>query len=463
MQFKASANLPCPIDQAFAWHGRPGAFQRLLPPWQNIQIIDPIPSIQNGATGKLRMKLGPIPMDWDVEHLGYNPPHQFEDRQIKGPFKHWHHKHRFTADPDNPSASILTDDIEYDLKAQPMSGWLLGGFVEGDLQRVFRYRHAITQNDLAFHQSWSPKRLLHIAISGSSGLVGKQLAALFTTAGHRVTSLVRRRDNLSSDEACWLPDQGIVGSESQAKLTGCDAIIHLAGAGIADQRWTKERKQVLRDSRVAATQKLAQSLLQLDQPPRAFIGASAIGYYGNRGDEILDESALVGEGFLAELANDWELATQSLTDAGIRVAHGRIGLVMTSQGGALQKLLPPARFGLGGPLGSGQQWYSPISLDDVLYALAFLAYRDDLSGPFNLTCPNPLPQHELAKCLGRVLHRPAFLPAPGLALRLMLGEMADELLLASMRVVPNRLQQAGFEFRHPDCESILRHVLGVSS
>jgi uncharacterized protein (TIGR01777 family) len=458
MQFEASTILPTTASEVFAWHERPGAFTRLTPPWKSVQVIEPVPSLRDGSRGKIRVKIGPVGMGWLVEHRGYNPPHQFEDLQLRGPFESWHHRHKFEQVDDDHCK--MTDAIEFEPKGQPLTGAVMGGFLQNDLAAVFRYRHDVTLADLSFHKQWSPGRSLRIVLSGSSGLVGSQLGALLTTGGHEVIKLVRREKNLAEEEACWLPEQGIVGEESRAKLSGCDAVIHLAGASIADKRWTPERKKVLRDSRVAATEKLASSLLGLSAPPKAFVGASAIGYYGNRGDDQLDESSKPADNFLAELAADWEAAATGLAQAGIRVAHGRIGIVMTPAGGALAKLLPPARLGLGGPIGDGQQWYSPVSLDDTIYALAFLACRDDLTGPFNLVCPNPIRQRALARALGQVIGRPAFMPAPSFAMRLLVGEMAEELLLSSTRVLPSRLLEAGFTFQQPDCETIFRHVLG---
>ncbi len=300
---------------------------------------------------------------------------------------------------------------------------------------------------------------MRVLVSGASGLVGGALCALLPARGHTVARLVRRAAR-APDEIAWDPAAGVLDTPA---LAGLDAVVHLAGAGIAEQRWTPGRKRELVDSRVRSTSLLAAALASLPVPPRVLVSASAIGWYGERGDEPLDESSAPGEGFLAELGRAWETAATPAAAAGVRVAHPRIGVVLTPRGGALAKLLPLFRLGLGGPVGSGRQWWSWITLDDLLLALLHALEHDEVRGAFNAVAPAPVRNAEFARALGRALNRPAWLPAPAFALRAALGrELADGVLLASQRVTPGVLARTGFAFGDPVFEPALRRLLGVA-
>ncbi|TAH37375.1 MAG: TIGR01777 family protein [Planctomycetota bacterium] len=296
---------------------------------------------------------------------------------------------------------------------------------------------------------------MKIAISGSGGLIGTALVPLLRADGHEVLRLVR--GPAGTGEACWDPQGGAVDT---AALEGCDAVVHLAGESIAAGRWNAARKARIRDSRVRGTSVLAAALAGLARRPQALLCASAIGYYGDRAALLLDESAAPGSGFLAEVCREWEAAADAARTAGIRTVHGRLGMVLSAEGGALRKMLAPFRLGLGGAMGGGAQYWSWISLPDAAAALRFLL-RSELGGPVNLTAPNPVPQREFARALGRALGRPAFVPMPAFAARLALGEMADALMLSSARVVPRRLLDAGFRFRHPELAPALPELLGA--
>jgi uncharacterized protein (TIGR01777 family) len=243
-------------------------------------------------------------------------------------------------------------------------------------------------------------------------------------------------------------------------LEGLDAVIHLSGANLAASRWTAGYRREIVSSRVDSALALAGALAALPRPPRTFLAASAIGFYGDRGDERLDENSPSGRGFLAEMCRAWEAACLAAADAGIRVVHLRFGVALAAHDGALAKMLPLFRLGLGGRLGPGKQWMSWIALDDLIAAVLFLLDSSDVTGPVNLTSPHPVTNAEFTRVLGRVLHRPAVLPAPAFALRLMLGPMADEALMLSTRVVPAKLLDAGFRFAHPEIEGALRAVMG---
>lgn len=306
-----------------------------------------------------------------------------------------------------------------------------------------------------------PRRFL---VTGSSGMVGTALTAYLSAAGHQVTRLLRgparSTDPRSASRESWDPGRGHLDPES---VSGYDAVVHLAGAGIADGKWTPERKRLIRDSRVDGTRLLAHSLATTPIPPPVLLCASAVGFYGDRGDTELDERSAVGSGFLAEIAREWEEAARPAVDAGIRVVHLRIGIVLTPAGGALARMLLPFRMGVGGPLGNGRQFWSWITLEDLLGAILHAAATEDLVGPVNAVSPEPVRNSEFSATLARVLRRPAVVRAPARVLQLLLGEMADEMLLGGARVRPTRLIESGFDYHYPNLEGALRHLLGRSA
>ena len=301
---------------------------------------------------------------------------------------------------------------------------------------------------------------MKILVTGSSGLVGRALVAFLAAGGHGVTRLVRSRPGSGATEVHWDPD---VGSIDTLRLEGLDAVVHLAGESIATGRWTAEKKARIRESRIRGTRLLCESLARLGQPPKALVSASAIGYYGDRGDEILREESGPGTGFLAEVCKEWEAATGLAIQKGIRVVHLRIGVALSAVGGALAKMLFPFRMGLGGVIGSGRQFMSWIALDDLVGSIAYALTTDAIRGPMNAVAPHPVTNREFTRTLGRVLARPTLFPMPAFAARLAFGEMADELLLSSTRVEPVRLSSAGYQFRYPTLEIALRHLLGKTS
>jgi uncharacterized protein len=297
---------------------------------------------------------------------------------------------------------------------------------------------------------------LRVAVSGAGGLIGSALVRELVTQGHRVAPLVRRAPG--AGEIGWDPEAGRL---EPGDLNDIDAIIHLAGENIGT-RWTAARKARILASRVKGTRLLSEVAAQMAKPPRVMISASAVGIYGNRGDEILTEESPLGDShdFLVSTGRQWEAGADAARTAGIRVVHPRFGLVLSRRGGALGRMLLPFRLGIGGRLGPGSQWMSWISIDDAVSALLFLMTNEEARGPLNVTSPAPVRNREFTTTLGRVLTRPVVLPVPSAALRLAFGEMADATLLASTRVVPQRLLELGFRFQHPGLEPALRHVLG---
>jgi uncharacterized protein (TIGR01777 family) len=298
---------------------------------------------------------------------------------------------------------------------------------------------------------------LKVAVTGASGLVGSALGPFLTTGGHEVVRLVRRSPRGES-EIRWDPARGEVDG---AALEGVDAAVHLSGENVAGGRWSRARRARIRDSRIGSTHLLARTLAALSRPPRVLVSVSGLNYYGSRGDEWLSEASAAGDGFLARLAADWEAAAAPAAEAGIRVVHPRLGLVLSPAGGVLGKMLLPFRAGLGGVVGRGSQYMSWVAIDDLLGALHHLLLDDALEGPVNVVAPEPVTNREFTKTLGRVLGRPTVVPVPAFALRLALGgEMADETLLASLRARPGRLEEGGYAFRFPSLEEALRHLLG---
>lgn len=296
---------------------------------------------------------------------------------------------------------------------------------------------------------------MKILITGSTGLIGSKLIPLLSGKGHTVTRLTRTRSGESPNTAFWDPERGEI---EAGKLEGHDAVLHLAGENIAG-RWTRKKKGRIEDSRVKGTMLLSRTLAGLDSMPGVIVAASGIGYYGDRGNQVLTEDSGPGEGFLARLSIKWEDALSPARDAGIRVVNMRLGIVLTPEGGALGKMLPTFRLGLGGRMGSGEQYWSWVAIDDVLSAIYHSIASDSLRGPVNFTAPNPVTNREFTEALGDALGRPAFLHVPGFALRLLLGEMADETMLTSTRAVPSRLLGSGFEFRYADLGRALDHML----
>lgn len=296
---------------------------------------------------------------------------------------------------------------------------------------------------------------MKVLVTGSTGLVGTALTLKLRAAGHQAVRLVRKSPESSSD-VVWAPMVGVLDREL---IEGIDAAVHLAGENIFGLRWTEGKKAKIRDSRVKGTRFLAESLAGLKNKPKALICASAVGFYGDRGEEVLTEQSPPGRGFLADVCREWEAACDPASQKGIRVVNTRFGIILTPRGGALRKMLPAFKMGLGGIIGNGRQYWSWISLEDVLEVILRTLTDVSLVGPINVVSPRPSTNGEFTKTLGRVLNRPTIFPLPTSVARLALGEMADAMLLASARAEPARLKSSGYVFKHPDLESCLRDLL----
>lgn len=435
MGIESSTVVAAPIESVFAWHARPGAIRRLLAPWAPMQVKAEATSLADGVA-ELALLRG---VPWTSRHspVDYAAPTRFVD-EGEVPVLHdrmpWRHEHDFAAVDDAHTRVIDRIDT-------PVPAALLRPMVA--------YRHRQLHGDFAVHddmRDFAPDPLT-IGITGSSGLVGTALSALLSTGGHRVVRLVRGTPS-GPDERQWNPDD-----PAPDLLAGLDAVVHLAGAPIAG-RFTDQHRAAVRDSRVGPTARLAR--VAGDIP---FVSASAIGFYGyDRGDELLDESASRGDGFLADVVEGWEADARQAAGRSVSV---RIGIVQSARGGAMALQRPLFEMGLGGPMAGGEQWLSWIALDDLIDVFYRAVVDDRLEGPVNAVAPHPERQRDWAHTMGTVLRRPALLPTPAFGPKLLLGDDgAREVAAASQRVVPAKLQALGHEFRFPHLEPALRHELG---
>ena len=299
---------------------------------------------------------------------------------------------------------------------------------------------------------------MRILLTGASGLIGHALSSLLTIQGHRVVALVRSKSHSTDGQILWNPEAGTIDKD---RLEDFDAVVHLAGETIVG-RWTAQKKARILASRVKSTRLLCETLAQVHSRPKVLVSASAIGYYGDRGDEILDEESSPGSLFLSKVSKAWEGATEPAKQSGIRVVNLRIGLVLSRSGGGLATMLLPFKLGVGGRVGSGEQYMSWIAIDDLVGAISHSIHTESLNGPVNAVAPNPVTNREFTKALGKVLRRPAILPLPAFSVRMVMGEMADNLLLASARVNPSRLFASGYAFRFSELTDALHHVLDKS-
>jgi uncharacterized protein (TIGR01777 family) len=445
--------LPVPAQEAFDWHARPGAFERLTPPWERVELLRH-DGVADGARAEFTVRIGPLSRRWIAEHRDVVPGESFRDVQLSGPFAQWEHTH--TIRPEDDGTSVLEDRIGYSVPLGAVGRRLGGAAVRRMLERAFAYRHRVTTDDLSALHRYRGTPAMNVLVTGSSGLIGSALVPLLTTGGHQVVRLVRHAPR-SGDERAWDPQAT---SLDPGLFEGVAAVVHLSGESIGDGRWTTARKQRIRDSRVNSTRLIAKTLAEMSQPPRTLVCASAIGIYGDRGDEVLTEESPPGTGFLADVCREWEAAADPARQKGVRVVHIRSGVVLSPRGGALAKMLLPFKLGAGGVVGSGAQYWSWITIDDAAGVFLHALCDERVAGPVNATAPHPVTNREFTRILGSVLHRPTIFPMPAFAARLALGEMADELLLGSACVLPGQLERTGYVFRHAELEAGLRHVLG---
>ncbi len=462
LQFAASmstlnqrSEMPVSADELSAWHFREGALTRLIPPWENARVIRTSGPLANGSLVVIELRKGPVKIHWHAIHDRVEPGKGFRDTQQKGPFHKWVHEHRFQ--PLESGKSTLEDCVNYQEPFPPLGRWFGAGFIRGELNRQFQFRHARTFNDLRRGAERPIHSTKTVAISGATGMIGRQLAGFLSCAGETVRRIVRTTKGARASDILWNQTSG---EFDLAKLEGCDAVVHLAGENIAGGRWTDQRKKLILSSRVDGTRQLCQALARLKNKPKVLICASGVGFYGAGDDKQFDETSALGAGFLAQICKEWESATQAASDAGIRVVHMRIGIVISAQGGVLAKLLTPFLFGAGGPIAGGRQGMSWIALDDLIAAITFAIDNENISGALNATAPAPLSNRDFGGVLARVLHRPFLAPLPAFVVRAIFGEMGEELLLQGAFVQPKKLLEHGFRFDFPKLESVLRFELG---
>lgn len=461
--------------EVFQYHERPGTFERLQPPWEDIAVVERSPSfnLKDGVV-KVRMRLlGPLATTITAKHVpqGYQPGTQFQDAMEPCLlFRKFEHTHTFS-DLRTSAGCLMTDKVEYELPFGFL-GRMFGGWVaKRQLTRMFHYRHEIVRQDctrmkdLACQENGNANKPLKVAVTGSSGLIGSALVASLSACGHSVIKLVRNELNANGEDVLyWNPTTGVV---SGHQLQQCDAVVHLAGENIVGcpPWWTATKKVKIRDSRVSATKSLCQFMCSLQNPPPLFISASGISVYGSDCQDrtLLETSALSDDksDFLCDVARAWESATDVLHERCIRVINLRIGLVLSPSGGALKMMLPAFQCCVGGRIGSGQQYMSWIALDDVIGIIHYCLHHSSLSGPINSTAPSPCTNLAFTKALGAVLHRPTLFPVPAKILKAILGDMAENTLLSSLRVYPDKLLANGYTFLYSELDLALKHMLGA--
>ncbi len=456
MRYKYKTTIPdVGPEEVFDWHERPGALERLTPPWGDVEVVSRSGGIRDGGKISLRIRRGPTAFRWDLTHKDYIRGRQFRDEQVSGPMKHWSHRHLF--EPAEGGGTLARDEIDME-PPLGFAGRAIGpGFVKRELDRLFAFRYQRLFTDLARHRAFAHQKRLSVAITGASGLVGSNLRHFLTTGGHEVVRLVRDSRKMSEGDVFWNPATGVLDEKALQRV---DAVVHLAGTSIASGRWTEARKRSIKQSRIRGTELIARTLANMKNGPRVLISASAVGYYGDRGAEVLNESTSPGRGFLAEVCRGWEGATTSAERAGVRVVNLRMGVVLSPNGGALGQMLLPFKMGAGGRIGSGKQYMSWIDLDDLVGLIQHTLYDDSLHGPVNATAPTPVPNAAFTSALGRALGRPTVVPVPGFAVKAAFGELGTEALLWGQRVRPEKALNSGFEFFYKGVEDSLRFQLG---
>ncbi len=456
MRFTFHTELPAHTpEDVFDWHERRGAFERLTPPWADLEVLHRSGGIRDGGTVSLKIRRGPTSFRWDLRHRDYVYGRQFRDEQVNGPLKSWVHTHSF--EPRSGGGTIVRDDIELEPPLGPAGAALGPALIKGELERLFRFRYQRLFTDLARHADFAGRERLSVAITGASGLVGSALSSFLTAGGHEVIPMVRDSRQLTNGSVFWNPTGGVIDEKGLMRV---DAVVHLAGEPLAPGRWTDERRRAIKQSRIRGTELIARTLATMRNGPKVLISSSAIGYYGDRGSDVVTESDGSGRGFLAEVCRAWEGATRPAERAGIRVVHLRAGPILSPDGGPLEQMLLPFKMGVGGRLGSGKQYLSWIDLDDVVGLIHHALYDDSLRGPVNATAPAPVTNSTFTSALGRVLGRPTLIPVPGFALKAVFGDLAKEALLWGQRVIPKKATEAGFEFFYESVEDSLRFQLG---
>ena len=455
--------MPVSQQQLYDYHASGGAFERLIPPWDQIRIQrwkggeatsglsveEQFGDISAGTEVHLKVGPSPFAVSLVAKHTEHNNPNGFVDEQIRGPFSKWKHQHRFVANGDGES--VLIDELDFQA---PFFGWF-DWLVSPKIENTFQLRHLRTLMDLTRFERYAHCGVKKIVMTGSSGLIGRNLSAFLRAGGHQVYHLVRRVPT-GRNEIQWNVREQTIDTQA---LEGMDAVIHLAGESI-DGRWTKDKKKQIYESRAEGTRLLSDALASLSNPPTVLISASAVGYYGNHATDVATEETTPTDDFLPKVCMAWESAADSAREAGIRVVHPRMGVVLSGQGGALKKMLPAFLSGAGGRLGHGKQWMPWVALEDVLGIMLPLLFDTRISGPVNVVSPEPVQNDAFTTILGKVIRRPTLIPVPAFAIRTLFGEMGQTLLLEGRKVKPEVALSIDHPYRFASLEDALRFELG---
>lgn len=479
--------IAAPRELLARWHERPGAFERLVPPWEDMRVVARTPAppgapgagtpIGDGARLEIVLRKGPLRLRWLAEHRGYAEGHAFEDTAVHGPFRSWRHTHRFidARDRGRPgTGSILRDEVAYELPLGRLARPALP-LVRARLERMFAFRHDRTRADVERHARYEDRPKLTVAVTGSHGFIGAPLVPFLTGGGHRVVRLVRGEAGPRPDGTLELPWRPYADPRDEApalaerlRAAGVDAVVHLAARNIAAGRWNERRRREIHDSRERPTRLLAEALARMARPPAAFIQASGIsGIPSDLAAPADDREPLapgggLGAGFLAGVTRAWEQASRPAEEAGVRTVRLRIGMVLGPKGSVLGTMLPAYRAGVAGPLGDGRQWWPWIALDDLLGVILFCLFEPSMTGVVHALAPEPVRAIAFHRTLARAVGPPWSGPrAPAPLLRAAFGAMVDEALLASARAVPGRLTDAGFRWLTPDLGQAIRRELWV--
>jgi uncharacterized protein len=456
--FVKNTKIPGTNKDTFDYHTREGALERLVPPWSILTVTSHEGSIKDEAVSTFKVRLGLIGFHWKAVHFGYLQDRQFQDKMVKGPFQRWIHTHSFI--PDKMGHCKMEDKIAYSPPFGKLGSKLLNNTIENNLNQLFQYRHRILRNDLNLWKLANGMKGQKILITGSHGLIGSSLIPLLTAAGeHKVSRLERpssRHNNRHSQSILWDP---LIDKVNPKDIEGFDVVIHLAGENIFG-RWSDSKKQRILESRVKSTRLLCDSLIKLRNPPSTLICASAVGFYGNRGNEVLTEESKPGFGFLSDVCRKWEESTETAKEAGIRVVNTRFGVVLTPKGGMLQKLMMLSRFGLGLRFGDKNHYISWVSIEDAIDSIFYSIVNSSIRGPVNVVSPNPVTNLEFSNTLARITNSKIMFSIGQKLPRTILGELADSMMASSTLVIPKKLSLAGYRFINSDLEDALRLLLG---
>ena len=448
-RFEKDIEIKTNVEELFEWHEKPGAFERLTPTWDPVKIIKKEGGIVDGEVD-MRVKIGPLWVKMLMQHCEYKKNSKFKDVQIEGPFPMWEHTHLFNET--KKGFTKMNDIIDCRIPLGLVGKIFSRKYVKNRIEQLLEYRHSTVYEDFKIANKYRGKTM-NVGITGSHGLIGTALIPFLTTCGHKVTRIVRGTPK--ENEIYWNPKTGEIDS-----LEGLDIIVHLAGEPVGSRiRWNRKKKEEIYESRVLGTGLLCRKISRMVKPVKALISASAVGYYGDRGNEFLDETSGAGGGFFSDVVKGWEKATEYASGIGIRTVNMRFGIVLTPEGGALERMMLPVNFGLGSRIG-GEQWWSWVSIDDTIGSIYHAMMNDEMKGKYNVTAPFPVRQKEFSKTLCGIMWRPDMMALPESIVKNIMGEMGEMLLLASNKINSNKIIETGYEFRHERLEDALRHLLG---